>query len=50
MVVELKIYIVGSFLRMERILEFVDIIFDFCVFDLENLNDYVKNLVREVMY
>lgn len=50
MVVELKIYVVGSLLRMERILEFVDIIFDFCVFDLENLNDYVKNLVREVMY
>lgn len=50
MAAELKTHVVGSSPRMERILELVDIIPDFCAFDPENLNDYAKNLVREAMY
>ncbi|XP_056020279.1 uncharacterized protein LOC125668582 isoform X5 [Ostrea edulis] len=47
---ELKTHAVGSSSKMERVLELVDIIPDFCVFDPENLNEYAKNLVREAMY
>ncbi|XP_061181888.1 uncharacterized protein LOC133190336 isoform X6 [Saccostrea echinata] len=47
---ELKTHSAGNSSKIERVLQLVDIIPDFCAFDPENLNEYAKNLVREAMY
>ncbi|XP_022319320.2 uncharacterized protein LOC111122066 isoform X4 [Crassostrea virginica] len=50
MAAEMKTHGVGSSAQMERVLEIVDIIPNFCEMDPKNLSDYARNLVREAMY